>query len=100
MLKADDPKARLALITGQRLSAEQLLGSLRQHLANWRGEEAKRNQVSRALLWSYTELWATRIEALATSVEQHVGTLRQHEQLLTQEAEAEVGARRKKRRRR
>lgn len=88
MLKPDDPRAQLAVITGQRSSAEQLLDALRKNLAGWLDAEAKKGPVRRALLWDHNEEWRKRVEGLATQLEQHVAGIRSHELLLTQQAAA------------
>jgi hypothetical protein len=96
MLKPDDPRAQLAVITGQRSSAEQLLDALRKNLAGWLDAEAKKGPVRRALLWDHNEEWRKRVEGLATQLEQHVVGIRTHELLLKQQAGAPATKRAKR----
>lgn len=70
----------LGLATGRRELAERLLGELRRQVALWRAAEAKAGgplgAVRSAFLWSLTERWCSRVEALAAQVESELAQLR------------------------
>jgi hypothetical protein len=70
--------------TADRAASEHFVNVLRSRLAAWRTEEADRNPLLGALLWSHNEAWTSRLERLVVEVEAHITTLRTHETQLTQ----------------
>lgn len=65
--------------TEQRAATEQFATAFRQHVANWRKEEAERNPVMAALLFGHNEAWNVRLERFLASVEAHATNLRNQE---------------------
>src|SRR5262245_12997126 len=78
-----------ARTAGRREVGEELAKAVRANLNGWRGEVSRGSFFRRAVLSPHDDVWFQRLERLATAIEQHVETLRGHEQVAAQALAAE-----------